>query len=156
MDAHFFEKHLLHIYKKTTEKKELILYIQTKTNLSLKEDELQITKKKVVFIVSSAMKTKLIQKNISFILQEKGYTIKISSEAKDFISDKGYDVQFGARPLKRAIQKYLEDTLAEEIIKGSFNEGDIIEVDLDKEKQEIKIKSTKPKETKPKKSKKDE
>ena len=85
-----------------------------------------------------------------------GYSIKISTEAKDFISEKGYDVQFGARPLKRAIQKYLEDPLAEEIIKSHVTEGDVIDVDFDKEKQEIKIKITKPKETKPKKSKKEE
>jgi ATP-dependent Clp protease ATP-binding subunit ClpC len=85
-----------------------------------------------------------------------GYQIKVSEEAKDFISDKGYDVQFGARPLKRAIQKYLEDPLAEEIIKSNLSEGDTIEVDFDKEKQEIKIKITKPKESKPKKSKKEE
>ena len=85
-----------------------------------------------------------------------GYSIKISNEAKDFISEKGYDVQFGARPLKRAIQKYLEDPLAEEIIKSHVSEGDTIDVDFDKEKQEIKIKITKPKENKPKKSKKEE
>jgi ATP-dependent Clp protease ATP-binding subunit ClpC len=85
-----------------------------------------------------------------------GYNIKISDEAKDFISDKGYDVQFGARPLKRAIQKYLEDPLAEEIIKAHLSEGDVIDVDFDKEKQEIKIKISKPKEVKSKKSKKEE
>ncbi|MDQ3046896.1 MAG: ATP-dependent Clp protease ATP-binding subunit [Bacteroidota bacterium] len=85
-----------------------------------------------------------------------GYTIKVSDEAKDFISDKGYDIQFGARPLKRAIQKYLEDPLAEEIIKSNLSEGDIIDVDFDKEKQEIRIKVNKPKESKSKKSKKEE
>jgi ATP-dependent Clp protease ATP-binding subunit ClpC len=89
-----------------------------------------------------------------------GYSVIVSEEAKDFISDKGYDVQFGARPLKRAIQKYLEDPLAEEIIKSSLTEGDIINVDV--ENEEIKIKITKPKdakeskESKGKKSKKDE
>lgn len=85
-----------------------------------------------------------------------GYQIKISDEAKDFISDKGYDIQFGARPLKRAIQKYLEDPLAEEIIKSNLTEGDVIEVDFDKEKEEIKIKVSKPKENKSKKSKREE
>ena len=85
-----------------------------------------------------------------------GYSIKVSDEAKDYISDKGYDVQFGARPLKRAIQKYLEDPLAEEIIKSNLTEGDVIEVDFDKTKDEIKIKINKPKENKPKKSKKEE
>lgn len=85
-----------------------------------------------------------------------GYQIKVSSEAKDFISEKGYDIQFGARPLKRAIQKYLEDPLAEEIIKSHLSEGDIIDVGFDKEKNEILIKISKPKESKPKKSKKEE
>jgi ATP-dependent Clp protease ATP-binding subunit ClpC len=85
-----------------------------------------------------------------------GYQIKVSEEAKDFISEKGYDVQFGARPLKRAIQKYLEDPLAEEIIKSSLTEGDVIEVNFDKEKQEILIKISKPKEPKAKKSKKED
>ncbi len=77
-----------------------------------------------------------------------GYSIKISEDAKDFISEKGYDIEFGARPLKRAIQKYLEDPLAEEIIKSPLSEGDAIEVNLDKEKQEIKIKISKPKSVK--------
>ncbi|HEX8517832.1 MAG TPA: ATP-dependent Clp protease ATP-binding subunit [Bacteroidia bacterium] len=85
-----------------------------------------------------------------------GYQIRVSDDAKDFISEKGYDVQFGARPLKRAIQKYLEDPLAEEIIKSSLTEGDIIEVNFDKEKQEILIKISKPKEPKAKKSKKED
>jgi ATP-dependent Clp protease ATP-binding subunit ClpC len=85
-----------------------------------------------------------------------GYNIKISGEAKDFISDKGYDIQFGARPLKRAIQKYLEDPLAEEIIKSHLSEGDVIDVDFDKEKEEIRIKVIKPKENKSKKSKKED
>ncbi len=85
-----------------------------------------------------------------------GYQIKVSDEAKDFISEKGYDVQFGARPLKRAIQKYLEDPLAEEIIKSNLTEGDVIEVGFEKEKEEIKIKISKPKESKSKKSKKED
>jgi ATP-dependent Clp protease ATP-binding subunit ClpC len=78
-----------------------------------------------------------------------GYAIKVSDQAKDFISDKGYDSQFGARPLKRAIQKYLEDPLAEEIIKSNLSEGDTIDVDF--EKDEIKIKVVKPKAKKTKK-----
>jgi len=85
-----------------------------------------------------------------------GYAVKVSEDAKDFISDKGYDSQFGARPLKRAIQKYLEDPLAEEIIKSNLSEGDVIEVGFDKSKEEISIKIGKAKESKPKKSKKDE
>jgi ATP-dependent Clp protease ATP-binding subunit ClpC len=84
-----------------------------------------------------------------------GYQVKMTNEAKDFITEKGFDIQFGARPLKRAIQKYVEDPLAEEIIKSSLVEGDTIEIDLDKEKQEIRIKGAKPSTTK-KKNKKEE
>lgn len=66
-----------------------------------------------------------------------GYTLELTDAAKDFIATKGYDVQFGARPLKRAIQKYLEDEMAELIIKASVGEGDTIIVDFDAEKQQI-------------------
>ncbi|RCH55463.1 ATP-dependent Clp protease ATP-binding subunit [Mucilaginibacter hurinus] len=68
-----------------------------------------------------------------------GYKIELTDNAKEFIADKGYDSQFGARPLKRAIQKYLEDPIAEEILKGELNEGDTMEVDYDKENDQIKI-----------------
>jgi ATP-dependent Clp protease ATP-binding subunit ClpC len=68
-----------------------------------------------------------------------GYKIELTDAAKEFIADKGYDSQFGARPLKRAIQKYLEDPIAEEILKGELSEGDIMEIDYDKESGEIKI-----------------
>ena len=53
-----------------------------------------------------------------------GYSVKISEEAKDFIAEKGFDAKFGARPLKRAIQKYFEDPLSEEIINAQIKEGD--------------------------------
>ncbi|MCZ2277264.1 MAG: ATP-dependent Clp protease ATP-binding subunit [Bacteroidia bacterium] len=65
-------------------------------------------------------------------IAELGYTLQLSIESKDFLSEKGYDPQFGVRPLKRAIQKYIEDPLAEEIIKGLLSPGDIIEMKLDK------------------------
>ena len=68
-----------------------------------------------------------------------GYKIELTLAAKEFIAEKGYDSQFGARPLKRAIQKYLEDPIAEEILKGELVEGDTMEVDFDKETNEIKI-----------------
>jgi ATP-dependent Clp protease ATP-binding subunit ClpC len=74
-----------------------------------------------------------------------GFVIKITDAAKDFIVEKGYDVNYGARPLKRAIQKYLEDPMAEEIIKSSLSEGDEIEVDYSKEKDEIVVSAHKPK-----------
>ncbi len=68
-----------------------------------------------------------------------GYNISMSDAAKDFISEKGYDVQFGARPLKRAIQKYLEDPMAEVIIQTSLEEGDTIAVGFSKKKEEITL-----------------
>ncbi|MGZ4091110.1 MAG: ATP-dependent Clp protease ATP-binding subunit, partial [Bacteroidia bacterium] len=80
-----------------------------------------------------------------------GYTIKITEAAKDYIVEKGYDPNYGARPLKRAIQKYLEDPMAEEIIKNNLSEGDEIEVDYNKEKDEIVVSTHKPKAKKNKK-----
>ena len=66
-----------------------------------------------------------------------GYTITLTDKAKEFIASKGYDVQFGARPLKRAIQKYLEDELSEMIIREDVKEGNAIIVDFDQENQRI-------------------
>ncbi len=83
-------------------------------------------------------------------VNELGFTIKISDEAKEFIATKGYDVQFGARPLKRAIQKHLEDEMAEMIILTSVSEGDAIEVEFDKEKEKIVMNVTKAKDAKEK------
>jgi ATP-dependent Clp protease ATP-binding subunit ClpC len=68
------------------------------------------------------------------------YKLKISSAAKDFIAEKGFDPQFGARPLKRAIQKYLEDEMAEIIIKASITEGDTISVGFDKKHEKLQMK----------------
>lgn len=66
-----------------------------------------------------------------------GYSLSISPEAKDFIAEKGYDPQFGARPLKRAIQKYLENEIAEMIISSRLLPGDTINVGYDKENSKI-------------------
>lgn len=66
-----------------------------------------------------------------------GYKLAIDEKAKAFIAGKGYDVQFGARPLKRAIQTYLEDGLSELIISSSLKEGDAIQVSLNEEKGEL-------------------
>ncbi len=76
-------------------------------------------------------------------IEQLGYKINMTETAKDFIADKGYDQAFGARPLKRAIQKYVEDSMAEEILKNNIQEGDIIEIDLNKETQEIIVKTNK-------------
>jgi len=72
-----------------------------------------------------------------------GYSIELSEKAKDFLSEKGYDRQYGARPLNRAIQKYLEDALAEEILKGELSEGDVILADYSGEGDELEIKVNK-------------
>jgi len=69
-----------------------------------------------------------------------GYELELTNTAKDFIADKGFDKQYGARPLKRAIQKYVEDALAEEIITSKLKEGDNIIMDLDNDTKEITIK----------------
>ncbi|NLE31588.1 MAG: ATP-dependent Clp protease ATP-binding subunit, partial [Bacteroidales bacterium] len=60
-----------------------------------------------------------------------GFLLDISAETKSFLADKGYDIQFGARPLKRAIQQYLEDELAELILGGSLKPGDRISITMD-------------------------
>jgi len=66
-----------------------------------------------------------------------GYKIKLTPTAKSFVAEKGYDIQFGARPLKRAIQKYIEDPMAEVIIQADIREGDTISVGLNKNKEKL-------------------
>ena len=78
-------------------------------------------------------------------IEKLGYQVKISKGAKDFIADKGFDSKFGARPLKRAIQKYFEDPLSEEIINAKIKEGDLISVNLSKDKSELLMKISNPK-----------
>ena len=73
-------------------------------------------------------------------ISDLGYTLNISDKAKDFIADKGFDKKYGARPLKRAIQKYVEDALAEEIVNSKLTEGDTITMELDEEKSELFVK----------------
>jgi len=76
-------------------------------------------------------------------IHDLGYKLVLTKEAKDYIAEKGFDKQYGARPLKRAIQKYVEDALAEEIVTSKLKEGDSIFMDLDKDKNELTIKITK-------------
>ncbi len=71
-------------------------------------------------------------------MTELGYTIKLSKDAKDFLADKGYDVQFGARPLKRAIQNYVEDEISELILSGAAKEGSTISFEVDKVNDKLK------------------
>jgi len=65
--------------------------------------------------------------------------MNLTDAAKDYIAEKGFDKQYGARPLKRAIQKYIEDALAEEIVNSKLEEGDSIFMDLDEKSEELTI-----------------
>jgi ATP-dependent Clp protease ATP-binding subunit ClpC len=91
---------------------------------------------------------KIIDNSLEKLLERinaMGYRLQVTSKAKDYISDKGFDPQFGARPLNRAIQKYLEDPVAEEILKGNLQEGDTIVADLPQNKEELVFKVRKKK-----------
>lgn len=79
----------------------------------------------------------ILMKGVMKRLNNLGFTLELTEEAKNFIAEKGYDQQFGARPLHRAIQKYLEDPLAEEILNMSIKPGDVMIADLNKEEQKI-------------------
>ena len=81
----------------------------------------------------------LLLKDVMKRLTTLGFTLELTTEAKEFLADKGYDVQFGARPLHRAIQKYLEDPLAEEIINMNVKNGDALIANYDKESGQIKF-----------------
>ena len=81
-------------------------------------------------------------------LNNLGYTIEMTDKAKDYICDKGYDEKFGARPLKRAIQKLIEDPLAEEIVKSNLSDGDKILLDLEDGQTELKVTIVKAKKSK--------
>lgn len=81
-------------------------------------------------------------------IDELGYKIKLSKKAKDFLADKGYDKKYGARPLKRTIQKHVEDLIASEILNSMINEGDTINIDHSSGKEELNIKIQNKKESK--------
>jgi ATP-dependent Clp protease ATP-binding subunit ClpC len=90
-----------------------------------------LTKENIFLIID------IIMKNVLSRLVTLGLNLVLSEEAKGFIADKGYDVQFGARPLHRAIQKYIEDPLAEEILNHSVKEGDTLIGNFDKENNKL-------------------
>ena len=98
-------------------------------------------------IVFNALKKEDIHKIIDIELAklfrritDLGYHISLTDEAKDFIAEKGFDERFGARPLRRALQKYLEDPLAEEIINSNIQPGDTLQVDWNEELKDIQMK----------------
>src|SRR5690625_1909132 len=72
-------------------------------------------------------------------LSDLGYQLELTEEAKSFIADKGFDKDYGARPLKRALQKYIEDPMAEEIINSNISEGDQLLLEMNEEKDGVKI-----------------
>ncbi|MEL6632605.1 MAG: ATP-dependent Clp protease ATP-binding subunit [Bacteroidota bacterium] len=78
-------------------------------------------------------------KDVFARIEEKGYTIGLSDKAKEFIAEKGFDKQFGARPLQRALQKYLEDPIADAILESHVSEGDHLFVDFDTETEKITV-----------------
>src|SRR6476660_2339803 len=79
----------------------------------------------------------ILMKGVTKRLTNLGFSLQLTEDAKAFIAEKGYDSQFGARPLHRAIQKYLEDPLAEEILNMNIKNGDVLEADLDKENSKL-------------------
>jgi len=81
----------------------------------------------------------ILMKGVMKRLANLGFSMELTPEAKNFIADKGYDAQFGARPLHRAIQKYLEDPLAEEILNMKIKNGDIMIADLDADGEKVKF-----------------
>jgi ATP-dependent Clp protease ATP-binding subunit ClpC len=100
-----------------------------------------------VIVFSSLEKesiTKILDLNLIKLhkrIEELGFKVKVSDEAKTFLAEKGFDPDLGARPLARTIQKFVEDPLAEELLKMEMGEGDTLEVDFDKEANpnELKI-----------------
>ncbi|MBG9376583.1 ATP-dependent Clp protease ATP-binding subunit [Panacibacter sp. DH6] len=81
----------------------------------------------------------ILMKGVLKRLSTLGFGLELTPDAKSFIAEKGYDSQFGARPLHRAIQKYLEDPLAEEILNMNIKSGDVLIADLDKENGKLKF-----------------
>ena len=75
---------------------------------------------------------------------EIGYKLKINKTAIEFIADKGYDEVYGARPLNRAIQKYIEDPICDDILNGKINDGDTIKINFDKTTEAITFKIESP------------
>ena len=70
-------------------------------------------------------------------LKEKGLDITLDDDARDFIIEKGYDSEYGARPMRRAVERYLEDPLAESLLRADIKDGDTVEVGFEKEKKKL-------------------
>jgi ATP-dependent Clp protease ATP-binding subunit ClpC len=83
---------------------------------------------KIIDIQISKLESRLLDKNLS---------LSIPKNVKEFLVEKGFDEKYGARPLRRMIQKYLEDPLSEEILLGNAKEGSVIKVKIDKKTDEL-------------------
>ena len=92
-----------------------------------------LTKEQLLQIVD------LMLKDTSKALQDKDITLEVSSKAKNYLLEKGTDIKFGARPLRRAIQRYIEDELSEMILRGQLIDGQKVVVDFEKDKLKFKI-----------------
>ena len=92
-----------------------------------------LTKKDLYAIIDISLNKLYLKAN------DMGYSINLTKKAKDFLIDKGYNPKYGARPLDRAIQKYLEDVLAEEILSGKLKKGESVIADFDSKSQSIFI-----------------
>lgn len=91
---------------------------------SLKEDDIH----KIIFMELEKLKNRVL---------ETGYELKINKSAIEYVAKQGYDEAYGARPLNRAIQRYIEDPVADEILSGKFKEGDTIKISYDKKLDKI-------------------
>jgi ATP-dependent Clp protease ATP-binding subunit ClpC len=98
----------------------------------------QLEKKHILEIIQIQMHDLLKR------MQAMNITIDLTKQAKEFLADKGYDPSFGARPLRRALQKYLEDPIAEELLKGKYLEGTKIKVKVNKKTGELKLSKHEP------------
>ena len=83
--------------------------------------------------------------SVSENLNELGYKVELDKKAIQYITKEGYEPEYGARPLNRAIQRYVEDPISEEVINGNIKEGDTIKNNLRFEKDEMVVKVKKPK-----------
>lgn len=93
-----------------------------------------LEKKDIIKIIDIELE-KLIKR-----ISKLGYQMNLTKKGKDFIGEKGYDKKYGARPLSRAIQKYLEDLIAEEIVNNRINDGDKISLDWDGKSERLSLK----------------
>ena len=101
-----------------------------------------------IIIFHSLSRTDLVQvvdiqlRHVTALLAERGYRLVINPEARAYLAEVGYDADYGARPLKRAIQRELQDPLAVKILDGEFHEGETIRVERGKEKLEFTAQAT--------------